>query len=88
MYCKLLVFFSVLSAVSALALDLPKDIDVGVYLTDGSEWVEAPVEIVNWKTGGVVKYVLTDGIIKGDLNGRIRGEAARSATLEPRRSRS
>lgn len=76
MYSKVLVFSAILSAVSALALDPPKDIDIGVYLTDGSEWVEAPVEIVNWKTGGVVKHVLTDGIIKGDLNGRIRGDAS------------
>jgi hypothetical protein len=65
-----------LSALSALALDPPKDIDVGVYVTDGSQWLEVPVEIVNWKTGGVVKQVFTDGIVKGDLNGRIHGETS------------
>jgi|SRR5579863_4095268 len=73
---KLLAAFSILSAFSALALDLPRDIDVGVYVTDGSEWLEAPVEIINWKTGGVLKGVFTDGIVKGDLNGMIRGESS------------
>jgi hypothetical protein len=79
---KLLAAVSITSAFSALAfaatltLDPPKDMDVGVYITDGSEWLEAPVEIVNWKTGGVVKNAFTDGIVKGDLNGLIRGESS------------
>src|SRR3954454_7146910 len=63
-------------AALAVAQDLPKDIDVGVYITDGSEWIEAPVEIVNWKSGGVVKGMFTDGVVRGDLNGRIHGESS------------
>jgi len=55
------------------ALDPPKDLDVGVYFAHGADLKEFPVEIVNWKSGGVLKYIFTDGIVKGDLNGRIRG---------------
>ena len=64
---------------SGAALDLPKDADVGVYFSTGSTWIEAPVEIVNWQTGGVVKSLLTDGIIKGDINGRIQGGESKLA---------
>lgn len=71
---------------SCAALDLPKDADVGVYFSTGSTWIEAPVEIVNWQTGGVVKGLLTDGIIRGDINGRIQGSesklALNGATME------
>ena len=63
----------VLFAVHSLALDPPKDLDVGVYVVRGTELKDLPVEIVIWKTGGAVKHALTDGIIKEDLNGRIRG---------------
>lgn len=70
---RLFAALALLSALSALALDLPKDMDVGVYISDGARWLEAPVEIVNWKTGGVVKHVLSDGIVRGDLNGRVQG---------------
>ncbi|HVW85289.1 MAG TPA: hypothetical protein VHB50_11445 [Bryobacteraceae bacterium] len=76
MNCKLLAGMSILFAVSALAIDLPKDIDVGVYVTDGTQWLEVPVEIVNWKTGGVLKNLATDGLIKGDMNGRIHGASS------------
>jgi hypothetical protein len=68
--------FSALVFGATLTLDPPKDMDVGVYITNGSEWLEAPVEIVNWKTGGVVKSAFTDGIVKGDLNGLIQGESS------------
>jgi hypothetical protein len=64
---------------SGAALDLPKDADVGVYFSTGSTWIEAPVEIVNWQTGGVVKSFFTDGIIKGDINGRIQGGESKLA---------
>jgi len=67
---------AVLLVISASALELPKEPNVGVYLTDGSQWFAAPVEIVNWRSGGVVKHVLSDGIIKEDLNGIIPGGAS------------
>ena len=34
---------------------------------------------MNWKTGGVVKSIATVGVVKGDLNGHIRG--SRSHTV-------
>jgi hypothetical protein len=67
---NLLAIVPVLSMASALALEppapaieLPKDTVVGVYVTDGSAWREAQVEIVNWKSGGAA-------------NGRMRGGAS------------
>ena len=36
-------------------------------------WVLVGTEPVNWKTGGVLKSIATDGIVKGDVNGRISG---------------
>ena len=30
-------------------------------------------EVVNWKTGGVVKSISTLGVVKGDVNGKING---------------
>ena len=59
---------ALVAATQVFALDPPKDLDVGIYIAHGPDWMELPVEIVNWKTGGVVKQVLTDGIVKGDLN--------------------
>ena len=39
-----------------------------------------PTEQVNWKTGGVLKTIATDGIVKGDVNGQVapRRAAGRS----------
>ena len=46
--------------------------EVGVYYRQSSQWIEVMPEVVNWKSGGVLKSVATVGIVKGDLNGRIR----------------
>jgi hypothetical protein len=45
--------------------------DVGVYWKKAGEWVDVPPEVVNFKTGGVLKHVGTMGIVKGDINGHI-----------------
>jgi hypothetical protein len=78
---KLFVLFlaSMLFAVCTFALDPPKDLDVGVYFAHGADLKELPVEIVNWKSGGVLKYAFTEGIVKGDFNGRIQGGESRIA---------
>jgi len=34
-------------------------------------------ENVNWKTGGVLKSIATDGIVKGDINGHLTGPASK-----------
>jgi hypothetical protein len=73
MKASILFLAPLLFTVHTFALDPPKDLDVGVYVSTGSEWKELPVEIVNWKSGGVFKYVVTARIVKGDLNGRILG---------------
>ena len=73
------VLASLLFANPIFALDPPKDLDVGVYFAHGADWKEFPVEIVNWKSGGVLKFVFTQGIVKRDLNGRIRGGESRMA---------
>jgi hypothetical protein len=56
--------------------------DVGVYFRSaGGEWTEIEPEVVNWKTGGVVKSLLTEGVVKGDINGHVRGGEAKTKIL-------
>lgn len=40
-------------------------------------------EVVNWKTGGVLKSVSTAFIVKGDVNGRLRGARSKTTTSNP-----
>jgi len=48
--------------------------DVGVYYKDkNGAWQAMLPEIVNFKTGGVLKSIASAGIVKGDLNGHING---------------
>ena len=53
------------SGMAAVDNGYPKD--VGVYLKKGSEWVEMLPEVVNWKTGGVMKSVASLGVVKQDV---------------------
>jgi hypothetical protein len=52
--------------------------EIGVYAKQRGEWIEVLPEIVNWKTGGVVKNLATVGIVKGDVNGHIFGNTSRT----------
>jgi hypothetical protein len=53
--------------------------DVGIYLKDKSgAWVSIMPEIVNFRTGGVMKSFATGGVVKGDVNGHIQGGHAKS----------
>jgi hypothetical protein len=63
------------SAPANAAPALPPGIDdVGVYYKDKTgAWVSLMPEIVNFKTGGVLKRLATDGIVKGDVNGHVDG---------------
>lgn len=61
--------------------DLPSE--VGVYMNKDNQWVEIQPEVVNWKTGGVLKSIATAGIVKGDINGRINGAHSRNAAKAP-----
>ncbi|HEV2169446.1 MAG TPA: hypothetical protein VGR40_00785, partial [Candidatus Binatus sp.] len=45
--------------------------DIGVYYKQKGAYIEIEPEIVNTKTGGFLKSIATDGIVKGDINGHI-----------------
>jgi hypothetical protein len=47
--------------------------EVGVYVKKGGNWAEVNPEVVNFKTGGVLKTIGTAGIVKGDVNGHLNG---------------
>ncbi|RXH55639.1 hypothetical protein [Granulicella sibirica] len=58
--------------------------EVGVYYkAQSGKWVEMEPEIVNYKSGGVLKRIATDGIVKGDRNGHINGDSAKLAVAKP-----
>lgn len=58
--------------------------EVGIYFKDkNGKWVEMLPEIVNWKTGGVLKKFATDGLVKGDVNGHLQGKASKNAFNTP-----
>jgi hypothetical protein len=60
---------------------LPEGVDeIGVYYKKENsvvdKWTEIDPEIVNYKSGGWVKSTVTQGIIKQDRNGHIKGNAS------------
>jgi hypothetical protein len=58
--------------------------DVGVYYLDKTgAWQNLEPEIVNFKTGGVMKSVFSDGIVKPDINGHIPGKNAKNVLTFP-----
>ena len=63
----------------------PAGIDeVGVYFKDKTgAWQALMPEVVNFKTGGFMKSVMTDGIVKGDLNGHVSGPHAKTTITLP-----
>jgi hypothetical protein len=63
--------------------DIPQGMDVGVYYKKGGKWEEMLPEIVNWKTGGVLKHIASAGIVKGDINGNIQGAHSRNSVKSP-----
>ncbi len=74
------------SAPAAVATPgLPPGIDdVGVYYKDGAgAWTPLMPEIVNFKTGGVLKNIGSAGIVKGDVNGHIKGAHAKMSLTFP-----
>jgi hypothetical protein len=64
---------------------LPPGIDeVGAYYKDKTgAWAELPSEIVNFKTGGVLKSIATEGLVKGDMNGHIQGPRGKTIATFP-----
>lgn len=57
--------------------------EIGVYYKKGGEWQEVLPEIINWKTGGVIKGIASAGIVKKDINGHIPGPHSRNSVAFP-----
>ena len=68
-------------ATTATANDTPTE--MGVYYKNKNQWVEVIPEVVNWKTGGVLKNRLSGGIVKGDVNGNLKGGSSKNSALTP-----
>ena len=53
--------------------------DIGVYykLRETQDWQPMPIELVNFRQGGALKSTLTNGIIKKDMNGHVKGSSAK-----------
>jgi hypothetical protein len=47
--------------------------EIGVYYRIGDAWMDMEPEVATFKSGGVLKSIATDGIVKGDTNGHIKG---------------
>jgi hypothetical protein len=58
-------------------------LEIGVLCFRKGEWVEALPEVVNWKTGGVLKSIASAGIVKGDVNGNIDGAHSKNSMVSP-----
>ena len=56
---------------------------MGVYFQKDGKWIDLPPEVINWKTGGVMRSIGTVGIVKGNVNGRIVGKASKSHLNQP-----
>ena len=57
--------------------------EIGVYVKKDGQWVEILPEVINWKTGGVLKSIATVGIVKGDVNGKLSGQHSRNYVQGP-----
>ena len=57
--------------------------EIGVYALQKDKWTDVLPEVVNWKTGGVVKNVASVGIVKGDVNGHVNGATSRNRLTTP-----
>ena len=58
---------------------LPPGVDsIGVYYQDkDGSWQEVMTEAVTKKTGGALKFVASNGLIKEDINGNLKGKSSR-----------
>jgi hypothetical protein len=57
--------------------------EVGGYYLKNDAWADLAPEVVNFKTGGVLKTVGTVGIVKGDVNGHVNGDHSKTALKSP-----
>jgi len=68
---------------SAAKADPYEDFDMGVYYKLKDVWTPIPSEAVNWKTGGVLKSIASQGIVKGDVNGHLNGKESATQLRTP-----
>jgi hypothetical protein len=68
-------------AAAAPASEWPEE--VGVYAYVQGKLVEVMPEIVNWRSGGVLKSMATGGLTKGHVNGSIREGKSPLQTTPP-----
>jgi hypothetical protein len=70
-----------------LSAAAPADADavteVGIYFQIDGAWRQLMPEVANWKSGGVLKSLVTIGLVKGDINGRINGRSSPNAVHTP-----
>jgi hypothetical protein len=71
------------STAAPIDAEVPQGIDIGVYYKKGERWEEMLPEVVNWKTGGVLKHIASAGIVKGDVNGNIPSPHSRNSVRSP-----
>jgi len=71
------------SAKAATSEDPAQSLEVGVYVRRQGQWAEVMPEVVNWKTGGVMKSVATAGVVKGDVNGHLPGKHSHNSVTLP-----
>lgn len=57
--------------------------EIGVYVKKSDKWADLPPEVVNFKTGGVLKTIGTAGIVKGDVNGHVNLEHSSTQLKTP-----
>jgi hypothetical protein len=57
--------------------------ELGVYYKKADAWQDLEPEVINFKTGGVLKSMATDGLIKGDVNGNIKGAHSKTQITTP-----
>jgi hypothetical protein len=56
---------------AAPATPAPVVDEIGVYYNKAGKWTDLSPELVNFKTGGVLKTIGTAGVLKRDINGHI-----------------
>lgn len=73
------------SASASSTSALPPGVDeIGVYYkTKEGTWKEMDPEIINFKSGGFLKSFASQGIVKEDMNGHLKGATAKLVLTRP-----
>lgn len=78
---------SMVAGPSAQAASAPvasaEPVEIGIMFKKKGEWTEVNPEVVNWKTGGVLKSLASAGVLKGDVNGNVTGASSRNSVNSP-----